>query len=75
MKSMEDFDQRPKSEVKALLLKPGLLELQFEHTEGRKIQDAWVYHLIRAKCFNSSDHHQVACHHGISLGIGLNLFI
>ena len=32
----------PKSEVKVLILKPGLLELQFERTQGRKIQDAPV---------------------------------
>ena len=46
------FDQRSKSEVKASLSKPGLLELQFEHTEGREIQDAavvWAYQLITTK--------------------------
>ena len=32
----------PKSEVKVSILKPGLLELQFERTQGRKIQDAPV---------------------------------
>ena len=59
----------PNQKWRPLLLKPGLLELQFERTQARKIQDApivWVYQLIHAKYFTSSDPHQVACHHDIA---------
>ena len=62
----------PNQKWRPLLLKPGLLELQFERTQGRKIQDApivWVYQLIHAKYFTSSDPHQVACHHDIAFCI------
>ena len=54
----------------------GLLELQFERTQGRKAQDApivWVYQLIRKLVFASlvasSDPHQLACYHDIVFGI------
>ena len=62
----------PNQKWRPLLLKPGLLELQFERTQGRKIQDAaivWVYQFIHAKYFTSSDPHQVACHHDITFCI------